>query len=128
GAGRRPPARSLRRDLGRRLSGHGNIGRLGVADVEMGTRVRAGGPLLHGRVRRVVPEPLLARVRVHAGLPRCARVAAGSPRPQRTTRAQAGVAGLGPRGAPLVLPRRRDAGRPRRQYAATTPPAPPPPP
>ena len=67
GADRRRPQRSLRRGVRLRCAGDGLLRRLVAADVEARAGIRARGQLLHGGVRRFVPEPLLARLRLHAG-------------------------------------------------------------
>jgi len=44
-----------------------------IAAVEPRQAIHAGRQLLHGRVRRLVPEPFLVGVRLHADLPQCRR-------------------------------------------------------
>ena len=47
---------------------HGLLRRIAAADVEMGAGIHARRQLFYRRVRRVVHEPLLADMRLHAGV------------------------------------------------------------
>ena len=67
-ADQRRQERPLRRLVGRRRAGHGLLRRLEAAAVEGRQAIHAGRQFLHGRVRRLVPQPLLAGLRLHAAL------------------------------------------------------------
>ena len=85
---------SLRRGFGRRRAGDGLLRRLEAADVEVGAGIHAGRQFLHGGLRRFVPQPLLADLRVHAGRPEGAREPSRPARRARMAQAPAGFAGL----------------------------------
>ena len=85
GADQRRQEQHVRRDVAGRRLDDGLLRRLGVSPLAMGPRLHACRPLLHGRVRRLVPEPPVPdlrlrgsaseRARAHARRARCGRQA-----------------------------------------------------
>ena len=63
-----------------------------AAAVEVGAGIHAGRPLLHGRVRRFLPQSLLADLRVHAARPEAAGESRRAARRPRLAQAAAGLA------------------------------------
>ena len=92
GADQWRPQRPLRRRLRRGRAHDGLLRRLEAADVEMGAGIYAGRPVLHGGVRRLVPQSPVADLRVHAGR---SQRAAGDARAARRTRLAQDQTGIG---------------------------------
>ena len=105
-ADQRRAQRPLRRRLRRRRLRHGLLRRQQAAAVAVGEGVHARRQLLHGGVRRLVSQPPVARLRVHAARRERAGEHARAGRRARLAQAQAGVAGLGARRRPRRVRRR----------------------
>jgi alanyl-tRNA synthetase len=104
GADRRWPERPVRRGERRGRAGDGALRRVAIADVEVGAGIHARRQLLHGRVRRLVPQPRVDDLRVHAGGSERARESACETRRSRLARACAGVTGVGAAGSAAIRP------------------------
>ena len=125
GADRRRQEQHVRRDVAGGRMDHGLLRRLAVQAVAMGTRLHAGRPLLHGRLRRLLPEPPVPDLRLCAALSRRTAADARRARRQRQGREAAGLA-VGQRRRRADRQRRRrpgHAGRLVRQHIAAVLPA-----
>src|SRR5262249_33424342 len=92
--------------------------RLGDEALAMGARIHARRSFLHGRVRRLVPQPHVARLRVHAALGSGAGVAARAARRAGQPAQAAEFAAVGDGRPGAAVRRRGEPGWLHRQHDA----------
>ena len=121
GADQRRQEQHVRRHVAGRRLDHGLLRRLAVQAVAMGARVHPRRPLLHGRVRRLLPQPPVPDLRLRAAASECAGIDARAARCRRQADEAPGLA-VGQRRRGEGLQQRRRPGDARRLSVNTTQP------